>query len=135
MLQGFIEGGAGGHLPPLESYVPPLGFCPPLDFALHMPTLHGTPPKMLNRPLCPLLQKLLDETLMHELIPPCDTRRREKVGALYGAVSGLLAVISRAYPRFLSPAPRNIIIYIRIVHCVCVCVYTLNPIFEGLLFS
>ena len=30
-----------------------------------------------------------------ELIPPCDIRRREKVGALYSAVSGLLAVISR----------------------------------------
>ena len=45
---------------------------------------------------------------IHEIIPPCDTRRREKVRALYSTVSGLLAVISRAYPRFLSPAPRNI---------------------------
>ena len=42
------------------------------------------------------------------VIPPCDTRRREKVGALYSTVSGLLAFISRAYPRFLSPVPRNI---------------------------
>ena len=25
--------------------------------------------------------------LFHELIPPCDTRRREKVGALYSTVS------------------------------------------------
>ena len=29
--------------------------------------------------------------------------------ALYSAVSGSLTVISRAYPRFLSPAPRNIL--------------------------
>ena len=28
--------------------------------------------------------------------PPCDTRRRENVGALYSTVSGLLAIISRA---------------------------------------
>ena len=28
--------------------------------------------------------------------PPCDVRRREKVGALYSAVSGLLSIISRA---------------------------------------
>ena len=41
------------------------------------------------------------------LIPPCDTRR-EKVGALYCVVSGLLAVISRAYPQFLSPVSRSI---------------------------
>ena len=40
--------------------------CPPLEFALHTPTLHGTPPKILNRPLCPLLQKLLDETLIEK---------------------------------------------------------------------
>ena len=33
----------------------------------------------------------------HELIPSCDIRRREKVGALYSAVSGLLAFSSRAY--------------------------------------
>ena len=46
--QGFI---LGGHLPPLESYVPPL------EFALHTPTLHGTPLKILNRPLCPPLAK------------------------------------------------------------------------------
>ena len=44
----------------------------------------------------------------YELIPPCDARRREKVGALYSAVSGLLDVISRAYPQFLSSVPRNI---------------------------
>ena len=44
---------------------------------------------------------------IHELLPPCDAERREKVGALYGAVSGLLAVISRAYPQFLSPVPRT----------------------------
>ena len=54
----FGEGRGGGHLPPLESYVPPL------EFALHTSTLHGAPPKILNRPLCPLLQKLLDETLL-----------------------------------------------------------------------
>ena len=30
--------GGGGHLPPLESYVPPL------EFALHTPTLHGADP-------------------------------------------------------------------------------------------
>ena len=41
---------------------------------------------------------------VHELISPCDARRREKVGALYSAVSGLLVIISRAYPGFLSPA-------------------------------
>ena len=45
----------GGHFPPLESYVPPL------EFELHTPTLHGAPLKILDRPLCPLLQKLLDE--------------------------------------------------------------------------
>ena len=39
---------------------------------------------------------------VHELIPPCVARRRKKVGALYSAVSSLLAFISRAYPRFLS---------------------------------
>ena len=50
--------GVGGHSHPLESYMPPL------EFALHTPTLHGAPPKILNRPLCPLLQKLLDETLV-----------------------------------------------------------------------
>ena len=44
----------------------------------------------------------------HELIPPCDARRREKVGALYSTVYGLLAVISRAYPPFLSPVSRNL---------------------------
>ena len=55
--QGFHLGGRG-HLPPLESYVPP-----PLELVLHMPTVHGAPPKVLNRPLWPLLQKLLDETL------------------------------------------------------------------------
>ena len=38
----------------------------------------------------------------HKLISPRDARRREKVGALYSSFSGLLAVISRAYPRFLS---------------------------------
>ena len=43
---------------------------------------------------------------VRELIPPCVARRREKVGALYSTVSGLLAVISRAYPQFLSPACR-----------------------------
>ena len=56
---------------------------------------------------------LYKNTLLHiryELIPPCDTRRREKVEALYNVVSDLLAVISRAYPQFLSPAPQNIII-------------------------
>ena len=47
-------------------------------------------------------------THIHEPIPPCDARRREKVGALYSAVSGLLAIISRAYPRFLSPVLWNI---------------------------
>ena len=36
--------------------------------------------------------------------PPCDARRRENVGALYGAVSGLLAVIRRAYTPYLSLA-------------------------------
>ena len=40
------------------------------------------------------------------VIQPSGTRRREKVGALYSAVSGLLAVISRAYPQFLSHAHR-----------------------------
>ena len=50
-----FRGGRGGRLPPLESYVPPL------EFALRTPTLHA-PPKILNRPLCPLLQKLLYET-------------------------------------------------------------------------
>ena len=44
-----------------------------------------------------------------ELVPPCDARRREKVGSLYSAVYGLLAVFSRAYPQFLSLAPQNII--------------------------
>ena len=37
----------------------------------------------------------------HIINPPCDTRR-EKVRALYSAVSGLLAVISRAQPQFPS---------------------------------
>ena len=45
----------------------------------------------------------------HELIPPCDARRREKVGALYSAISGLLVVISRAHPQSLSHAPQNYI--------------------------
>ena len=31
----------------------------------------------------------------YELIPSCDTRRREYVGTLYSTVSGLLAVVSR----------------------------------------
>ena len=51
--------GGGGGICPLLNLM-----CPPLEFALYTPTLHGAPPKMLNRPLCPLLQKLLDETLM-----------------------------------------------------------------------
>ena len=46
--------------------------------------------------------------IMHGLIPPCGTGRRENVGALYGAVSGLLAVISKTYPLFFSPVPWNI---------------------------
>ena len=37
-----------------------------------------------------------------ELIPPCDARR-ERVGALYSSVSGLLPVISRVCTQFLSP--------------------------------
>ena len=35
---------------------------------------------------------------MNNVIPPSDTRRREKVGALYSTVPGLLAIISRVYP-------------------------------------
>ena len=50
----------------------------------------------------------LTTIILYELIPPSDARRREKVGALYSVVSGLLAFISRAYPQFLSPVPRNI---------------------------
>ena len=46
--------------------------------------------------------------ITYTLIPPCDARR-EIVRALYSAVSGLLAVISRAYPQFLSPVPWNIL--------------------------
>ena len=49
--------GGGGHFPLLNP------MCPPLEFALHTPTLHGAPLKIFNRPLCSLLQKLLDETL------------------------------------------------------------------------
>ena len=30
------------------------------------------------------------------------------MGAAYSAVSGLLAIISRAYPRFLSPATHSL---------------------------
>ena len=40
----------------------------------------------------------------------CDARV-EKVLALYSNASGLLDLTSRAHPRFLSPAPWNIIIY------------------------
>ena len=40
-------------------------------FALHTPTLHGAPPKILNRPLCPLLQKLLDETFVIQCMCMC----------------------------------------------------------------
>ena len=29
----------------------------------------------------------------HKLVPPCDARRREKVGALHGTVSGLLPLL------------------------------------------
>ena len=39
------------------------------------------------------------------------------MGALYSAVSDLLAVISRAYPQFLSPVPQNIIIALVIPPC------------------
>ena len=39
---------------------------------------------------------------VYELIPPCDTGR-EKVGALYNAVFGLLAFVSRAYPQYVDP--------------------------------
>ena len=37
--------------------------CPPLEFVLHVLTLLGAFLKILNRLLCPLLQKPLDETL------------------------------------------------------------------------
>ena len=43
------------------------------------------------------------------------------MGALYSVVSGLLAVISRAYPRFLSPVPQNIK-YTQCWYCT-VCMY------------
>ena len=51
------------HTPTLRTWCPR----PPLEFVLHTPTLRTwcpPPPKILNRPLCPLLQKLLDETLI-----------------------------------------------------------------------
>ena len=44
------------------------------------------------------------------------------MGALYSAVSGLLALVSRAYPQFLSPVSRNMFtvmmysVYIQIIH-------------------
>ena len=41
------------------------------------------------------------------------------MGALYSTVSGLLAVISRAYLRFLSPTPQNIIIALAVVYSEC----------------
>ena len=47
--------------------------------------------------------------MFHELIPPCGAGRSEKAEALYSTESELLAVISRAYPRFLSSTPQNII--------------------------
>ena len=53
----FRRGGRGGICPLLNPV-------PPLEFVLHTPTLHGAPPNILNRPLCPRLQKLLDETLV-----------------------------------------------------------------------
>ena len=34
----------------------------------------------------------------HEQIPPCNARRKEKVGALFNIVFGLLAIINKAYP-------------------------------------
>ena len=57
---------------------------------------------------------------IHELIPPCDTRKGENVGALYSAVYvyDLLVVISRAYPRLLSCVPQNI-------YPACTCMYML----------
>ena len=47
---------------------------------------------------------------------PCDARRREKVGIeLYNTVSGLISIISRAYPSFLSPVPWNNILALAVV--------------------
>ena len=56
----------------------------------------------------PTQQALHVHTYIYELNPPCDTRRREKVGALYSTVSGLLAVISRAHSISLSCATEYI---------------------------
>ena len=55
-------GGQGAFFP-LESYVPPLGIC---TSHAHTTWRPPPPPKILNRLLCPLLQKLLDETLPHQ---------------------------------------------------------------------
>ena len=60
----------------------------------------------------------------------------KKVGALYSTVSGLLAVISRAYPQFLSHAPRNVNMFVYgpigpgvcMYSIVCVCVYVFHSV-------
>ena len=53
-----------------------------------------------------IVTSAMRDVITYKLIPPCDARRG-KMGALYSAVSGLFAVISRAYPQFFSPVPHS----------------------------
>ena len=54
-------------------FAPSWIICAPLAmYVLHMPTLYGALPTILNRPFCPLLQQFLDETL-HNIVYEYDT--------------------------------------------------------------
>ena len=85
-----------------------------------LPPLHPSPSPSPSPPLSPAIACMSNEGTqqsshtVHQLErhfrslrmvrnpPPCDARRREKVGALYSAVSGLLAIVSRAYVPSIS---------------------------------
>ena len=54
------------------------------------------------------------QAYVHELIPLCDARGKEEVGALYSTVTGLLTFI---YPQFLSCTMEYITLLV--VHCLC----------------
>ena len=68
-----------------------------------------------NEKRCMLRAEQFVQNILHRIvfIPVCinllcDARRRKSGSFLYSSALGLLAIISRAYPPFLSPAPRNI---------------------------
>ena len=120
---GFhFKGGLGGYFPPLESYVPPL------EFALHTPTLHDAPPKILNRPLCHLFPLLsfppplsLPPTLTHSLprflLPSLPSSLTPSLPPSLPPSSLTSSLPHSLPPPFLPPSLQSTIFSVRLKPC------------------